>query len=552
MKAVAVKKKRAMLSSMFEQHARPEIIRKAVKFLLTVKYPFYSDVHFDMRKLDTLLDKLLDDCEEDIDNMSEPTEVEDAVMLEKTPDKNTKDEELCCEEKEDVEYVKYDPVRKHQTDVSEITLLLPENRETKVGMELKKTKSTLILAPGEDQKPCSILKEKHPFVLHFPCLFPDGKGGLHDENRSLKLNLQEWIIQRLQNINPMFAQFKPFIFTAVNLVEEHQLMSRVNVSYLRGRMTKESGGRQFLQTEDGFNVFDNIRGSPRYWQKMKYDLVAKMEQLGPVQFFYTLSCANKRWEENLATIVAKTYPGVIVLHFIEEIACNESILEGKEKKSKDKEYEEEDECNENEDDVDIIDMSSAKTKMIYEDNPEFIGKPIYYVHERVDSALEERNCRLHTNCRRRSLFGEDGSFIDKATANKLQSDHVLEISRNFNHRIKSFRKNILMCKKSPLKIQYYQDRVEFQARGHPHIHGMAWSRKEELDKIYPGLQLAFNKLKERVRLDPVDTQALAAFADETITCSRSQVFLKKYFDKYKYEKSKDSDLLAQLVAERVT
>ena len=38
-------------------------------------------------------------------------------------------------------------------------------------------------------------------------------------------------------------------------------------------------------------------------QKMKFGLIAKIEQLGPVKFFYTLSCANKRWEENLGVLL---------------------------------------------------------------------------------------------------------------------------------------------------------------------------------------------------------------------------------------------------------
>ena len=63
-----------------------------------------------------------------------------------------------------------------------------------------------------------------------------------------------------------------------------------------------------MQTEDGYAVFDNICGSPRYWKKMKLDLIAKLEQLGPASFFYTLSCANKRWEDNLATILFKVRP----------------------------------------------------------------------------------------------------------------------------------------------------------------------------------------------------------------------------------------------------
>ena len=66
-------------------------------------------------------------------------------------------------------------------------------------------------------------------------------------------------------------------------------------------MKQTDDGNKFMQTEDGYAVFDGIPGSPRYWQKMKYDLIAKMEQLGPPQLFYTLSCADKRWDENLVT-----------------------------------------------------------------------------------------------------------------------------------------------------------------------------------------------------------------------------------------------------------
>merc|ERR1712082_161074 len=103
-----------------------------------------------------------------------------------------------------------------------------------------------------------------------------------------------------------------------------------------------------------------------------------MEQLGPVQFFYTFSCGNKRWEENLTTIVAKTNPCVTVMHYIEEIASDESILDCKERKTKEKQYEE-DELKE---DVDIIKVTSARAKRIMEENPEYHGKPTYYVHEK--------------------------------------------------------------------------------------------------------------------------------------------------------------------------
>jgi hypothetical protein len=124
----------------------------------------------------------------------------------------------------------------------------------------------------------------------------------------------------------MFAENKAFLFSAVYYIESNQLESKMNVSYRRGEIKPNSKGTQFLKTEDGFGVFDNIRGSPRYWQKLRYDLLAKLEQCGPFQFFYTLSCANKRWYENLATILTKRDANVIVLHQKEEETNDACIL----------------------------------------------------------------------------------------------------------------------------------------------------------------------------------------------------------------------------------
>ena len=44
-------------------------------------------------------------------------------------------------------------------------------------------------------------------------------------------------------------------------------------------------------------------GTPRYWQRKKYELIARLENLGPFTFFFTLSCADKRWNENFTTFL---------------------------------------------------------------------------------------------------------------------------------------------------------------------------------------------------------------------------------------------------------
>ena len=431
---ISLRKQKSMVSSHFQQYINPGKIRQAVMFLIG-KYPFYEDVMFNLHKVDNIFERLKDDIEEDIEEV-QLVNVSDTLVEEDN-------EEIESEDK-DIQYIKEDPVRKHQTDTSNSSFLLPENIEAKVKTKLrnKNEKNALILAPGEDQIPRNILKEKHPFVLHFPCLFPDGKGGLHD-TRQKKLTTQEWVNQRLLNKNLVFSKNKPFVFSAVNYVEQQQLMSRMNISYLRGKVTMSNEGTKFLQTEDGYAVFDGLPGSPRYWQKMKFDLIAKMEQLGPPQFFYTLSCANKRWEENSATILAKTRPDLKIMHSQEETGNEERLNI---RKDNQKEYEEEDENEEFEDEILIPQQKQNK----------------YFVHENFPfNNLEEQfKCKIHKTCSRKPLK----EYLDKKDEHELQSEHVLDVTRNFDNRIRSFRKNILRATASPMKVRYYHDRVEFQAR----------------------------------------------------------------------------------------
>ena len=224
----------------------------------------------DTQKLYSLGSLVLDDCEEEMEEGG-LGEVEDNIVEEDPA------------EVDEAEYVKKDAVRKHQTDTGLSSFLLPENIERNVKTKPRGEQGGLILAPGENQVPRNILKERNPFVLHYPCLFPDGKGGLHDPTRKKKISTQQFIMQKVTNVNPIFAQNKPFLFSAVQYVEQQQLMARMNISFMRGKMTFSEDGGKFLQTEDGYNVFDGIPGSPRYWQKMKFDLIAKMEQLGPPQ-----------------------------------------------------------------------------------------------------------------------------------------------------------------------------------------------------------------------------------------------------------------------------
>ena len=518
---IMLKRKREYLSNVFHQYIRPEVIRKAVPFLCD-KYPFYEGFDFDLEKLRNIEDTFLDACEETLESESfsmirdEILDIEDAALT---------------EDKEEFEYITKDAVKKNQSNIGDSYFLVPENIPINVAKKPKNTDDSadlLTVAPGEGQRPSNILKEKHPFVLHFPCLFPDGKGGLHDENRKMKITPQQFLSQRIQNLNPVFAQNKPFIFSAVYYIEKYQLQSKVNISYMRGKVRTNEEGKSFLKMEDGFSVFDNIKGSPRYWQKLRYDLIAKLEQLGPFQFFYTLSCADKRWDENIATLIMKHRKHLKVMHVMEENENDESFLDTSEEEifNEKNDYSDEDELTNNEDYVEIIEKLSPEQDGV---DPETLESE-YWIHEKLLATYldAKEHCKLHSYsegfvCKRYNL-----NNFPKTDKNKLLEENVLDVTKNFNHRVKSFRRSILMAPQSPLKIEYYQDRTEFQARGHGHIHGCAWSSFEELKKTHPSLKIAFLKLKQNKPLENDNKLSLIKFINETVTCTLSAKKIQKF------------------------
>ena len=67
----------------------------------------------------------------------------------------------------------------------------------------------------------------------------------------------------------------------------------------------------------------------------------------------------------------------------------------------------------------------------------------------------------------------------------LFKDYTFLITRIFDARVKSFIKNILLGHgQGQVNFSHYSYRVEFQARGMPHIHGVAWIDKEWLALEY--------------------------------------------------------------------
>ena len=125
--------------------------------------------------------------------------------------------------------------------------------------------------------------------------FPDGLNGLH-QKRDVKLSDQYYFVQRLRNSDPRFSDDMSYLFAAACYLEKRALQQNINISYQRGKKVRGESGAVSYKLEDGFNVFDKIPNTPKYWQTFRHEMMAKLDNIGAFQIFFTLSCADRLFE----------------------------------------------------------------------------------------------------------------------------------------------------------------------------------------------------------------------------------------------------------------
>ena len=389
------------------------------------------------------------------------------------------EEETCIEEMLENDYLKNDPVRKFQFEDYNKSLCM-SNMYPEMGPE-----NSVIVAPGEGKIPKNVLYDDDWDIKAFPHLnSPDGKYGLHFD-RTTRLSSQYYFIQRICNNNPKFARSPAYVYAAVAHTELKQIQRNINVSYSRGKETNNQDGVRTLKLEDPYAVLDDIKQTPRYWKKAKYEMFAKLDNFGPFQFFFTLSCADLRWNENFAAILRSQER--TLRYVIEE------------------------------------DQDGYPKTSIYVDHEQngiLQSDPIKkYIEEQVDDSLHE--------CIR---------------------GNVLLATRYFNHRVKAFLNNIAMGGGNPMNVDKFSYKTEFQDRGAGHVHGVLWIKLYEIEKLcrlpdtslvslskeqksknsgkytepFKGVKNAFRKFRNEQDLTEQEENAIINFIDQFTTVSLNE------------------------------
>ena len=318
---IQVKLKRKLKYKNYHRHEYidPEKIFKALENLRRSGHPyyqFYDDYNVYKKRCNLEL--------QNRDPMSETFQPQRKTKVQYVGDKEIEritdviinnEEELINETDQNVsdaysddeeEYVKYDPVRKFQFDHNISTCLtnkFPEMLIDDDGEEIDKD-DDFSFAPGEGKTPKNILTDEDWDIKAWPCLHPDGKYGLHHK-RKVRLTDQKYLVQRIRNKDRRFEENPGYVFAATSYIEKKRLQRNANISFSRGRKTKNDEGNTMYTLNDPYTVFDNVKNTPKYWQKYKYEMIAKLENLGPFQWFFTLSCADMKWEENFSSLLTE-------------------------------------------------------------------------------------------------------------------------------------------------------------------------------------------------------------------------------------------------------
>ena len=175
------------------------------------------------------------------------------------------------------------------------------------------------IAPGEGNRPIPLLTDTLFEELANPDKFPFGKGGFADTERDTKLTLRKYVNARLLDQDGHFTKDIEYIFAMQYAVEHKQVRDSISIALRQTRghqqvsrnlhagMLKNPQHLQNLFKKDrAYTFLKNIRGSPPYWQRMFYELLAMIRTLGIPTWFLTLSAADMKWPEVIQSI-AKQY-----------------------------------------------------------------------------------------------------------------------------------------------------------------------------------------------------------------------------------------------------
>ena len=171
-------------------------------------------------------------------------------------------------------------------------------------------KEIICVAPAEGEKPLNIMTDSNFEAMSNPDKFPFANGTFSSE-RPKKLTYRKYFNQRLLNFDGRFARDLDYLFVSQYIVEAKQVLDDGNNFVWRQKPSRQFTAaqardqnvlNQYVRKDKAYSFMKNICGSPPYYQRTFYDLLAMIRQLGTPTWFFTLSAADLKWPDMIQTI----------------------------------------------------------------------------------------------------------------------------------------------------------------------------------------------------------------------------------------------------------
>ena len=161
--------------------------------------------------------------------------------------------------------------------------------------------------------------------MAFPEIFTNGANGFNDKTRPRAISRSDYFCQRFMNHNKIFAKNSDYLFVSQQFSERHLLENNISVSGQKGKTESGPDGTKILQCKNAFDVFTKIPGTPSYWKNFRNEIFARMEQLGPFHFFFTLSAAEMKWSD-VSTAILHTKGEIEKIVYLKDWEYDDNLI----------------------------------------------------------------------------------------------------------------------------------------------------------------------------------------------------------------------------------
>ena len=146
---------------------------------------------------------------------------------------------------------------------------------------------------------------------------------------------RKYFNQRLLDADGKFARDIEYLLTAQYAVESKQVADDASIAMRQTRGRLHSGQvlnagairnqhviSEMIQKDYDYRFLKNMRGSPAYFQRVIYDVLGTIRQLGIPTWFLNLSAANMQWPDVIQTI-ARRYGTILTDEDVKVISFDE-------------------------------------------------------------------------------------------------------------------------------------------------------------------------------------------------------------------------------------